>query len=151
MSGINDLHLRTGTLWQGRFRSCVTGSEAYVLACHRYIELNPVRAGIVPDPRAYPWSSHRGNLGGALAGILTAQESYLALGLERVSRGVAYAALFEGGLATETVDEIRRATATNAPFATRRLQAQIEAMLGRRVAPLPKGRPRKTREASPSG
>ena len=64
-----------------------------------------------------------------------------------MTRGVAYAALFEGGLATETVDEIRRATATNAPFATRRFQAQIEAMLGRRVAPLPKGRPKKTRGA----
>ncbi len=48
---INDLHRRTGTLWQGRFRSCITGGEAYVLACHRYIELNPVRAGIVHDPR----------------------------------------------------------------------------------------------------
>ena len=144
---INDLHRRTGTLWEGRFRSCVTGSEAYVLACHRYIELNPVRAGIGPDPRDYPWSSHRGNLGGAPSGILTPQESYLALGPERVSRGVAYAALFDGGLATETADEIRRATATNAPFASRRFQAQVEAMLGRRVAPLPKGRPRKSREA----
>ena len=144
---INDLHRRTGTLWEGRFRSCITGSEAYVLACYRYIELNPVRAGIVPDPRAYPWSSHRGNLGGAPAGILTPQESYLALGLERVSRSVAHAALLEGGLATETVDEIRRATATNAPLATRRLQAQVEAMLGRRVAPRPEGRPRKTRGA----
>jgi putative transposase len=144
---INDLHRRTGTLWEGRFRSCVTDSDAYVLACHRYIELNPVRAGIVPDPRDYPWSSHRGNLGGAPAGILTPQASYLALGPDRESRGVAYAALFEGGRATETVDQIRRATATNAPFATPRSQAQIEAMLGWRVAPLPKGRPRKTREA----
>ena len=144
---INDLHRRTGTPWEGRFRSCITGSEAYVLACHRYIELNPVRAGIVPDPRDYPWSSHRANLGGAPSGILTPQECYLALGPERVSRGVAYAALFDGGLATGTVDEIRRATATNAPFASRRFQAEVEAMLGRRVAPLPKGRPRKSREA----
>ena len=143
---INDLHRRTGTLWEGRFRSCVTGSDAYVLACYRSIELNPVRVGIVPDPRDDPWSSHRGNLGGAPAGILTPQESYLALGPDRVSRGVADAALFEGGRATETVDEIRRATPTNAPFATRQFQAQIEAMLGRSVARLPKGRPRKSRE-----
>ena len=73
--------------------------------------------------------------------------SLFSLGPERVSRGVAYAGLFDGGFATEAVDEIRRATATSAPFATRRFHAQIEAMLGRRVAPLPKGRPRKTRGA----
>jgi putative transposase len=132
---IDDLHRRTGTLWEGRFRSCVTDSDAYVLACHRSIELNPVRAGIVPDPRDCPWSSHRGNLGGAPAGILTPQASYLALGLERKSRGVAYAALFEGELATETVDQIRRATATNAPFATRRSQAQIEVTCPRSFGP----------------
>ena len=84
---INDLHGRTGTLWEGRFRSCITGREAYVLACHRYIELNPVRAGIVPDPRDDLWSSHRANLCGAPSGILAPQESYLALGPERMSPG----------------------------------------------------------------
>lgn len=59
----NRRHRRSGTLWEGRFRSCVAESARYVLACYRYIELNPVRAGLVSDPRAYPWSSFRANVG----------------------------------------------------------------------------------------
>lgn len=141
---INDLHRRTGTLWEGRFRSCVAGDEGYVLACYRYVELNPVRARMVSDPRDYAWSSHRENLSGAPGGFLTPQWSYLALGPDHAARVVAYNALFAEALAAETVEHIRTATATNAPFATRRFQAQIEAMLGRRVAPLPSGRPRKS-------
>jgi REP element-mobilizing transposase RayT len=54
---------RTGTLWEGRFRSCVAESARYVLACYRYIELNPVRASMVSEPAAHRWSSHTGNIG----------------------------------------------------------------------------------------
>lgn len=53
----NREHSRTGTLWEGRFRSCLTESARYVLACYRYIEMNPVRAGMVAHPAGYPWSS----------------------------------------------------------------------------------------------
>jgi len=57
---VNRTYHRTGTLWEGRFRSCLIEAETYFLACQRYVELNPVRAGIVRDPAAYPWSSfHR--------------------------------------------------------------------------------------------
>ena len=56
---INRTYRRSGTLWEGRFRSCLTQTEDYVLACYRYIELNPVRANMVNHPRAYPWSSYR--------------------------------------------------------------------------------------------
>jgi len=59
-------HGRTGTLWEGRFRSCVAESARYVLACYRYIELNPVRAGMAGHPAAYAWSSHAANSGSAL-------------------------------------------------------------------------------------
>ena len=141
---INDLHRRTGTLWEGRFRSCITGDEGHVLACYRYVELNPVRAGMVADPLEYTWSSHSDNLGGEPVGFLTPHASYLALGPDRAARAAAYRALFAEALADETADQIRIATATNAPFATRRFQQQIEAMLGRRVAPLPTGRPKKS-------
>lgn len=54
---INRTHRRTGTLWEGRYRSCLTQDAYYVLACHRYIELNPVRAGMVARAEAYRWSS----------------------------------------------------------------------------------------------
>jgi putative transposase len=53
---INRTYQRTGTLWDGRFKSFLTQEERYVLACYRYIELNPVRADKVPHPRDYPWS-----------------------------------------------------------------------------------------------
>jgi len=53
----NDTYLRTGTLWEGRYKATLVDSEQYLLACYRYIELNPVRARLVADPRAYPWSS----------------------------------------------------------------------------------------------
>lgn len=56
---INTLHNRTGTLWEGRFKSSLVDTETYLLSCHRYIELNPVRAGIVTHPAAYPWSSYQ--------------------------------------------------------------------------------------------
>ena len=62
---INRAYRRTGTLWEGRFRSCLAQNEGYVLACYRYIELNPVRANIVEHPADYPWSSFRANAQGA--------------------------------------------------------------------------------------
>jgi putative transposase len=58
---VNFRHRRTGTLWEGRYRATLLDSERYLLTCHRYIELNPVRAGMVADPAAYPWSSYRHN------------------------------------------------------------------------------------------
>ena len=58
---INRTYRRSGTLWEGRFRSCFTQEENYILACYRYIELNPVRASIVEHPAEYRWSSFRAN------------------------------------------------------------------------------------------
>ena len=71
---------RTGTLWEGRFRSCLVDSAPYVLACYRYIERNPVRAGIVTTPAAYAWSSYGSNVGIAHDPSLVPHAEYLALG-----------------------------------------------------------------------
>lgn len=60
---INKTYERSGTLWEGRFRSCLVQEEDYLLACYRYVEANPVRAGIVRDPGDFDWSSHRANIG----------------------------------------------------------------------------------------
>ncbi len=62
---INQRYGRTGTLWEGRFKSCLAQSQTYVLACHRYIEMNPVRAGMVAHPGQYRWSSYAVNADGA--------------------------------------------------------------------------------------
>jgi putative transposase len=88
----NRKYLRTGTLWEGRYRSCIVEDAAYVLACHRYIDLNPVRAGIVPGPVDYPWSSFAGNVGLRSDPLLTrhdvlesmASGDYLALTQQRL-------------------------------------------------------------------
>ena len=73
---INRTYRRSGTLWEGRFRSCLTQSEEYVLACYRYIELNPVRADMVVHPREYRWSSYCANAEGRKNKLLTPHEQY---------------------------------------------------------------------------
>jgi putative transposase len=101
---------RTGTLWEGRFKSCVVPSEAYVLACYRYIELNPVRARMVDSPGSYRWSSYRVNAEGDADGLVSPHPSYDALGLDGGQRLSAYRALFESAPSAPIVEEIRKAT-----------------------------------------
>ncbi|MFZ1908779.1 MAG: transposase [Burkholderiales bacterium] len=107
---VNRVHGRTGTLWEGRFRSCLAASERYVLACYRYIELNPVRAGIVSRAHDYRWSSHRVNARGEADGLLAPHPAYLALADGDVPRRLQYRGLFDGALDPLLVDEIRSAT-----------------------------------------
>src|SRR3954467_14556413 len=86
---------RTGPLWEGRFRSCIVESARYVLACYRYIELNPVRAGMVAAACQHPWSSHAGNSGLKTDKLLTPHPEFWALGSTIEGRQKAYAQLFE--------------------------------------------------------
>lgn len=86
----NRRYERSGTLWEGRFRSCLVDSAGYVLACHRYIERNPVKAGMVPTAADYQWSSYAGNAGYVLNTLLTPHPEYLALGAALQSRNAAY-------------------------------------------------------------
>jgi putative transposase len=79
----NKKHGRTGTLWEGRFRSSLVATAPYIVACYRYIERNPVRAGLVPHPLAYRWSSHRGNCGLAEDPLLSPTEEWLVIGPAR--------------------------------------------------------------------
>jgi len=101
---------RTGTLWEGRFRSCMVNSDDYVLACYRYIELNPVRAGMVPTPDQYPWSSYRLNAHTGLGGFITPHPAYEALGTEAPQRRSSYRQLCESVPPSKIVEEIRKAT-----------------------------------------
>ncbi len=137
---INRAHLRTGTLWEGRFRSTVATNEAYILACYRYIELNPVRAGMVDHPRAHAWSSYRANAEGVPLSLVTPHERYLALGPDDQARRAAYRDLFRATLPAESIDRIRQATRTNDTLGNDRFRHQVEAMLGRRIGPLKRGR-----------
>jgi putative transposase len=140
---VNRTYRRSGTLWEGRFRSCLIQEENYLLACQRYIELNPVRAGMVPHPADYRWSSYRCNAQGEINTLVSPHPLYLALGADAASRNQAYRELFRHELEPGLADEIRRATNGNFALGDRRFTSQIETALGRRVTPGQSGRPRK--------
>lgn len=143
---INRTYRRSGTLWEGRFRSCLIQEEDYLLGCYRYIELNPVRANIVGHPAEYRWSSYRANAQGESSTLLTPHPLYTALGGEDEARRTTYRELFRYQLDPGLVDEIRAATNGNYALGSPRFQAQIAAVLGRRVTPGQSGRPRKRKE-----
>ena len=140
---VNRTYRRTGTLWEGRFRSCLTQEESYLLACQRYIELNPVRAGMVEHPAEYRWSSYRANAQGESDALIQPHAVYGALGPDAASRQAAYRELFRYELEPGVVDEIRRATNGNYALGSDLFTEQIAAALGRRVTPGKPGRPRK--------
>ena len=139
---VNRVYKRSGTLWEGRFRSCLTQSEDYVLACYRYIELNPVRAGMVIKPEDYRWSSYHANGLGKASVLITPNDQYLRLGKADSERRAAYRALFRAHVDEALVEEIRSATNGNFALGGKRFQTQVEAALGRRAVRGVSGRPR---------
>ncbi len=141
---INAHYRRTGTLWEGRYKSALIDSDHYLLACSRYIELNPVRAGLVEDPAQYRWSSYRHNAGGVPDALLTPHALYQALGSPRAERQRAYHALCRTHLDAQTLAAIRRATHDGAVLGRDRFRAQIEAALQRRVRRLAHGGDRRS-------
>ena len=140
---VNRAYRRSGTLWEGRFRSCLTQEEAYLLACQRYIELNPVRAGMVEHPAEYRWSSYRANAQGEADALVTPHPLYEALGANAAARQAVYRELFRHELEPGLVDEIRRATNGNFALGDERFAAQVATALGVRAVPGKAGRPRK--------
>lgn len=139
----NRTYRRSGTLWEGRYRSCLIQAEDYLLACQRYIELNPVRAGMVAHPADYRWSSYRANAQGEENVLVTPHESYLGLGVTEASRLTAYRELFRSELKPEVVEQIRQASNGNFAVGNARFAKEIAAAVGRRVTPGQSGRPRK--------
>jgi putative transposase len=98
----NKAHKRSGTLWEGRFYSCLVPTEGYVLNCYRYIELNPVRAGMVSAPALYPWSSFTANAEDRRRSFL---RPHPALGTV-----TDYQAFLDTLVEPSVIDEIRKAT-----------------------------------------
>ena len=141
---VNRVYRRSGTLWEGRFRSCLTQTDDYVLACYRYIELNPVRAAMVRHPRDHRWSSYAANADGKTDKLLTPHEQYLRLGTSDTARRDNYRALFKAHLDAPLVDQIRQATNGNHALGNARFQEEIAAALGRRATRGAPGRPRQT-------
>lgn len=140
----NRTYHRTGPIWDGRYRSSVAESARYVLACYRYIELNPVRAGMVEYPAQYRWSSYHVNAGGREDALVSAHAEFAALGASAEARRAAYIGLFSETLEARLVDAIRVATNGGYPLASDAFKAQISATFGYKTCPSPPGpKPRK--------
>jgi len=136
---VNRKYGRTGSLWEGRFRSCVVESEAYLLHCYRYIELNPVRANLVRHAAQYRWSSYGCNALGAEPGLLMPHAEYLRLGADMSERTRNYLALFE--YSADVTSQIREATNGNFALGTKAFVERLASSLGRRVQRRRPGRP----------
>lgn len=112
----NRRHQRTGTLWEGRFRSCLVEQARYLLICQRYIELNLVRARMVSEPDAYPWSSFRSNALGEENSLITPHVVYMGLGRHASERRSAYRYLFQEAMSDHLLEHIRYASNSNSPL-----------------------------------
>lgn len=143
---INGTYGRTGTLWEGRYKSSVVQSEQYLLACYRYIELNPVRAGMVTHPAEYPWSSYAHNGLGERDKYIAEHSEYLRLGDGGGERCDAYRGLFVGRLDDIQLQTIRDSTNRNQVMGNERFQEEIAAQLNRRVMLLEHGGDRRSRQ-----
>lgn len=138
---INAAYRRSGTLWEGRYKSCLIDSQHYLMTCYRYIELNPVRAAMVDTPGAYAWSSYRCNAEGTMDRLVQPHEEYWRLGSTTEQRCAAYRALFLDVIGQDRLDEIRVYVQQQRAWGTNRFQAAIEAELQRVAKVRPKGRP----------
>ena len=140
---VNRTYKRSGTLWEGRYRSCLTQSEDYVLACYRYIELNPVRAQMVDHPADYPWSSYQINGQGKNSELVTPHYEYIRLDKNESKRRKYYRGLFNAHMEPELINEIRQSTNGNYVLGNERFKEEVANMLKRRVTPGKAGRPAK--------
>ena len=144
---VNRFYKRSGSVWEGRFKASVIQAEEYLLACYRYIELNPVTAGMVSDPAAYRWTSYRWHALGESNALITDHELYEGIAREAGDRQAAYRALFRAHLDDEAIDDIRKALNGGQPLGNERFREQVEVALGRRLAPKQRGRRRQEKAA----
>lgn len=139
----NHTYRRTGTLWEGRYKATIIDSDQYLMACSRYIELNPVRAGMVSSPVEYPWSSYPVNALGKNSEFITPHSNYLALGRDGISCQRAYLSLFDTALTDQQIEDIRGSAHKGWALGDDRFKERVEELSQRRAAPLFRGRPKK--------
>ena len=138
---VNKAYRRCGTLWESRHKASLVDAEEYLLACYRYVELNPVAAGMVNHPGDYRWSSFASNAWGRHDGLVCPHPLYLALGEDVSSRQACYRALFASHLSKDLVQDIRTALDFSMPLGNERFRQQIERALGRSIGQTKRGRP----------
>ena len=137
----NARYRRTGTLWEGRFKAALVDSDRYLLTCYRYIELNPVRAGIVAHPLDYRWSSHHCNAVGRDEARISPHPCYLALGSAPLERQATYRSLFDTLVSHEDTQALRTHVQQQRALGSERFRAQVEALTQRAASVRPRGRP----------
>lgn len=140
----NNRYHRTGTLWEGRYKAALLDTESYLLTCYRYIELNPVRAGMTVRPDDYRWSSYHCNSLGEHDPLVSPHELYLQLAKSPARRCGIYRALFATALEEFAVAAIREATNKAWVLGDDRFRQEIEDLLQRQAAPKPRGGDRKS-------
>jgi putative transposase len=144
----NAAHRRSGTLWESRHKASIIEAEGYLLNCMRYIEMNPVRAGMVDHPADYPWSSYRANGLAETVSMITKHECYSRLGEPAQVRCRQYRSLFVDQLGEEEMHAIRTAITFSTPLGDERFIQQVEGEIGRKFGYIRRGRPRLREESA---
>ena len=140
---VNKTYHRHGGLWEGRYKGNIIQSQAYLLSCMRYIEMNPVRAGMVDHPAKYRWSSYSANALGVSNAILSQHEEYISLGTSADLRQKVYQGLFDDNIETDVIDFLRQSLQSGTPLGSDQFKSQIEAAVGRKVGWVRPGRPKR--------
>lgn len=141
----NVRHRRTGTLWEGRYKSCLVDNEGYVLRCHRYIDLNPVRARMTDDPATYAWSSAPSHCGHRLDALLTPHLAYTALAPAPEARAEIYRRLLRETLSDDDLAAIRIYLQQQRALGRDDFRAMVEAKTQRFAGIRPAHRPPRTK------
>ena len=139
----NKTYGRSGTLWEGRFKSCLVESERYLLEVHRYIELNPVRAGMVNEPSEYKWSSYQCNALGKQSDLQHKHSLYLRLGATPEERCLSYRNLFATHVTAQLIEDLRKCTNSGTAFGSPMFVGELEALAEGRLSPSKMGRPKR--------
>ena len=138
----NREYQRSGTLWEGRFKSCLVQTEHYFLQCQRYIELNPVRANMVADPADFVWSSYQCHGLGKVSAMHTPHAAYMALGASDKNRRSCYRDLFQMYFENEMLVDIRESANKGLVLGNAHFKDQVETRCKQRARPAKRGRPR---------
>jgi putative transposase len=146
----NAKYQRTGTLWQGRYKATVIDASQYLLLCSRFIELDPVRTGLAPNPADYPWSSCAHHVGGKPDTLITDHPIYWGLGNTPFDRELAYRAMLDHGLSAHEVEMLAGVGSKGWPLGSEKFKDSLARQLSRRVSPAKRGRPARLSEPSSS-
>ena len=138
---LNSKYGRSGTLWEGRFKASIVDDEAYLLICHRYIEMNPVRAGPVNAPSDYRWSSYHCNAEGQDDRLITPHNFYIGLGNSELNRIAAYKNLFSTFENSAATNNIRASIQSGTPLGSNKFKQNIQSALAIPIGQVKQGRP----------